>query len=62
MLVAVDVKGPDVGCATDKVDLDIYWWFAGGVVGFDAVVAVGWFAFAAVESDQSDVAGGVAPV
>jgi hypothetical protein len=62
VLVAVDVEGADVGCATDEVDLDIDGWSVGGVVGFDAVVAVGWFAFAAVETDEADVAGFEEPV
>jgi hypothetical protein len=31
-------------------------------VGFDAVVAVGWFAFAAVQTDEADVAGFEEPV
>jgi hypothetical protein len=41
VLVAVDVVAADVGRSSDEVDLYFGWFALGGVVGFEAVVAVG---------------------
>ncbi len=49
-------------CSTDEVDLDLGRLALGGVVGFEAVVTVGGLASAAVEADESDVAGFEEPV
>ncbi|HSJ34846.1 MAG TPA: hypothetical protein VLB85_07290 [Acidimicrobiia bacterium] len=62
VLVAVDVVAADVGCSSDEVDLHFGGFALGGAVGFEAVVAVGGLAAAAVEADESDVAGFEEPV
>ncbi len=55
MWVAVDVVDPDVGCAADQVDFDLFWWAVFWVVGFVSVVTVGWSAPCFVNSDQTNM-------
>ncbi len=55
MWVAVDVVDPDVGCAADQVDFDLFWWAVFWVVGFVSVVTVRRFSSGLVNSDQTNM-------
>ena len=55
MLLAIDVIGSDVWRSSNKVDFDLDRLPSLWVVGFETVVAVGWFPSSFVNSDQPNV-------